>query len=185
VRRLWLAAALAFALAGCGGSSSSTSRTTSTSSTATATAPVHLSPLLHLSSSAFHPSGPIPRQYTCDGADTPLPLSWSGVPKGTHELVLTMRDPNAPTGNFVHWAVAGIPPSATTVPSSGVIEGQNSLGSTGYRGPCPPAGKPHHYVITLSALSGPSGLSAGFSTTAAPKIRALAIATLVGTYGRS
>jgi Raf kinase inhibitor-like YbhB/YbcL family protein len=180
------AVAIAFALAGCGGSASSSSSSSSrtASSTSPATAPVHLSPTLHLSSSVFHPGGPIPRQYTCDGADTQLPLTWSGVPKGTHELVLTMRDPSAPTPNFVHWAVAGIPASATGVPASGTVEGRNSFGSTGYRGPCPSAGKPHHYVITLSALSGPSGLNAGFATTAAPRSAALAIATLIGTYAR-
>ncbi len=182
MKRAALLAALV--LAGCGGSSSPSSQSTSAPATATAIAPVHRSPTLHLSSAAFRPGGPIPRQYTCDGGDTPLPLSWSGVPKGAHELVLTMRDADAPGGNFVHWALAGIPASATTVPSSGTVEGRNSFGSTGYRGPCPPPGKPHHYVITLSALSGPSGLSAGFATSAAPRSGALAVATLTGTYAR-
>jgi Raf kinase inhibitor-like YbhB/YbcL family protein len=97
--------------------------------------------------------------------------------------VLVIRDPDAPTGNFVHWAAAGIPPNEIEVPES-AIEGRNSFGSLGYRGPCPPrGGKPHHYVITLDALGSPSGLKTGFS---ADQLRtaALAIATLTGTYAR-
>ena len=36
--------------------------------------------------------------------------------------------------------------------------GRNSFGTLGYRGPCPPRGAAaHHYVLTLSALSAPSG----------------------------
>jgi Raf kinase inhibitor-like YbhB/YbcL family protein len=115
-------------------------------------------------------------------------LQWSGVPAGTKELVLVIRDPDASTSDFVHWAVAGIAPSATGFPAGGVggqiIPGRNSIGSLGYRGPCPPTGdKPHHYVFTLSALATPSGLHAGFSADQLQS-QALGIATLTGTYAR-
>lgn len=139
---------------------------------------------IRLSSPAFRAGGTIPPAYTCEGADTPLPLRWSGVPKQAHELVLVMRDPDAPGGNFVHWAVAGIPPAATGLPASGTIEGRNGYGTVGYRGPCPPRGaRPHSYVITLSALAGLSGLRTGFS---ADQLRtaALGLGILIGTYGR-
>ena len=180
MRRLILGSALAVCLAGCGGSSSS-----SRSTTTAPAPPVHLASSLRLSSSAFAADGPIPPRHTCDGGDVPVPLRWSGVPHGTRELLLAMRDPDAPGGNFVHWAVAGIPPTAVDVPPTGVVEGHNSFGSSGYRGPCPPRGdKPHHYVITLSALAGPSGLGPGFSADAPVKSAQLAIATLVGTYAR-
>jgi Raf kinase inhibitor-like YbhB/YbcL family protein len=140
-----------------------------------------------LSSSAFTPGGPIPATFTCDGADVSPPLKWSGTPPGARELVLVMRDPDAPGGDFVHWAVAGISPGTTDFPSGGVpgliTPGKNSFGSLGYRGPCPPQGTTHHYVITLTALSAPSGLRPGFS---ADQLHAptVATATLTGTYAR-
>jgi Raf kinase inhibitor-like YbhB/YbcL family protein len=141
-----------------------------------------------LSSPAFRAGTAIPRAYTCDGPDLSLPLRWSGVPRGTQELVLVMRDPDAPSGNFVHWALAGIPPASSGFRAGGVsglvAPGRNSFGSLGYRGPCPPAAsRAHHYVLTLSALSGRSGLHAGF-TPDQLRTAALGIATLTGTYAR-
>jgi Raf kinase inhibitor-like YbhB/YbcL family protein len=148
----------------------------------------HLAAGFHLTSPAFHAGGPIPRAYTCDGGGTSLPLRWTGVPKAAKELVLVMRDPDAPGGPFTHWAVAGIAPSSTGFPAGGVsghvVLGRNSFGANAYGGPCPPKGSPaHHYVLTLSALASPSGLHPGFSPDQL-RARALAIATLIGTYAR-
>jgi Raf kinase inhibitor-like YbhB/YbcL family protein len=185
VKRALVAAALI--LAGCGSSSSSpTSAASSTAvSTSSTPAPAHLAAGFHMTSPAFRAGHAIPRAYTCDGPDTQLPLHWTGVPAGAKELVLVMRDPDAPGGPFVHWALAGIPPSATGVPAGGVIPGRNSFGSLSYRGPCPPPGdKPHHYVLTLNALATPSGLHAGFNPDEL-RSRTLAIATLIGTYARA
>jgi Raf kinase inhibitor-like YbhB/YbcL family protein len=206
-----LAAAGAVALAGCGGgssgssSSASGSASTSTSTSAapagsqishSAASPTNTSPApvatlargFHLSSPAFRSDGPIPGKYTCDGADLSPPLRISGVPARARELVLLMRDPDAPSGNFVHWALAGIPPRTTQLRAGGVpgqiIPGRDSFGSLGYKGPCPPrGGKSHHYVITLNALSGRSGLKPGF-TADQLQTAAVGIATLTGTYRR-
>jgi Raf kinase inhibitor-like YbhB/YbcL family protein len=102
--------------------------------------------------------------------------------------VLVVRDPDAPGGGFVHWAVAGINPATTSFPAGGVsgqiTPGRNSFGSLGYRGPCPPTGaSAHHYVFTLSALASASGLRTGFSPDQL-QTQALGIATLTGTYAR-
>jgi hypothetical protein len=56
-----------------------------------------------LVSPAIPPSGEIPAQYTCDGADISPPLSWSDVPAGTGSLALVVEDPDAPSGTFRHW----------------------------------------------------------------------------------
>ena len=170
---------LSLAISGCGGSRSSTS---------TAPAPaVRLAGSLRLGSPAFSQNGPIPKTFSCQGRNVSPPVRWTGVPAGTRELVLVMRDPDAPGGDFIHWALAGIPPSARAFGQGGVsgqvIPGRNSFGTLGYSGPCPPAGKAHHYVLTLSALSAPSGLKSGW-TTMQLRVRAVAIATLVGTYAR-
>jgi Raf kinase inhibitor-like YbhB/YbcL family protein len=203
-----LLSAIAIAIAGCGGSTSASSTTHSTSSAsatsissaatanaATATPPAGVRPGarlasgFHLSSPAFRAGGAIPRAYTCDGRGSSLPLRWTGAPRGAKELVLVMRDPDAPGGTLVHWAVAGIPPTTRGFPAGGVtgqiIPGRGSFGSLEYRGPCPPRGaRAHHYVLTLVALSGRSGLRPGF-TPDQLQARALAIATLIGTYARS
>ncbi len=194
MRWLLAGAAAALLVAGCGGGSASSSSTppstssapettslttTSTAASSTASA-VTLARGFRLYSSAFRNGGKIPARYTCDGLDVSIPLAWSGVPANARELVLIMRDPDAPSGNFVHWAVAGITPTAR-LPFG--IEGRNSFGTLGYRGPCPPRGKTHHYVITLNALGGPSNLKTGFT---ADQLRtaAVGIATLIGTYSR-
>jgi Raf kinase inhibitor-like YbhB/YbcL family protein len=149
------AAALALLLAACG-SSPSAPRT------------------LTVTSSAFAPGGAIPAQYTCNGRDVSPPLHWSGVPGDATELTLTMIDHDAPGGGFIHWQLSGVSPGASSlgageVPAVGNA-GTNSFGTTGYRGPCPPRGeKPHHYVITITALSNDRAVAAG---------------TLTGTYAR-
>jgi Raf kinase inhibitor-like YbhB/YbcL family protein len=68
---------------------------------------------LNLTSAAFAPNKPIPKQYTGEGADISPPLSWSGVPQGTKELALISDDPDAPTPKpWVHWVVYTIPPDS-------------------------------------------------------------------------
>lgn len=141
-----------------------------------------------ISSSAFAEGGPIPTDYTCDGANTPIPLAWSGVPAGTAELALVMDDPDA--RGYVHWVVVGIPPGAAGLGGeAGLPEGARDgrrTGGVGYTGPCPPSGT-HHYVFTLYALSAPLPSSA---TPTADEVRqaaansTLAMATLTGTYRR-
>lgn len=125
-------------------------------------------------SSAFGPGGTIPRLYTCDGHDISPPLIWSGIPEDATQLTLTMTDPDAPGGNFIHWQLSGLSPRSTGLgagqtPALG-LTGTNSFGTTGYRGPCPPpGGKPHHYLITVTALGDGRAIGSG---------------TLTGTYAR-
>jgi phosphatidylethanolamine-binding protein (PEBP) family uncharacterized protein len=66
-----------------------------------------------------------------------------------------MLDPDAPAGNFTHWlAFADGPATATTsgLPPPSAVPGTNDKGSTGYVGPCPPPGPPHHYHVMVFAL---------------------------------
>lgn len=106
----------------------------------------------------------IPRQFTCDGAGVPLPLSWSGEPEGTQSFALIVEDPDA--RNFNHWLLWDVPASVHSLaegvePKSGV-SGTNDFGKAGYGGPCPPQGQGAHiYSFRLFALDVPSlGLKA-------------------------
>ena len=115
---------------------------------------------LAISSPAFPAGGTIPTKYTCSGAQTIPPLSFSGVPLGAGSLALIVDDPDAPSGTFVHWVVYGIPPTADGIPEggpapAGSVAGTNGAKKTGYVGPCPPKGHgPHHYHFKLFALDG-------------------------------
>lgn len=152
---------------------------------------------LMIDSPAFPPGGPIPKEYTCDGADLSPPLEWSGAPQGVRSLVLVMEDPDAPGRVFRHWAAFDIPPAMTGLkagygrnrPATEFREARNDFGRVGYAGPCPPHGHgTHHYHIRLLALSQPR-LDLQPGVTAAAVLQAaqpyvMAQAETVGTYAR-
>jgi Raf kinase inhibitor-like YbhB/YbcL family protein len=118
---------------------------------------------LRLSSPAFADGAAIPAAYSCRGADVSPPLAWTGVPAGTAELAVVMRDIAPEAEGFVHWVVAGMAPSVGglaegTAPPG--VEAENDFGRPGWAGPCPPSGT-HDYEIRLYALAEPSGVTAG------------------------
>ena len=115
---------------------------------------------LEVSSASFSDGGTIPSRYTCDGEDMSPALKWSHPPAGTKSFVVVMNDPDAPI-DFTHWMVYDIPPGvfgltegalARGAMPKGSAEGTNDFNRPGYGGPCPPVGKPHHYVFRLYAL---------------------------------
>ena len=140
---------------------------------------------MELTSPAFAAGEPIPAAHTCDGADTPPPLGWSGVPAGAQALALIVDDPDAPRGTWLHWTVWNLPVAPGALPGAGV-EGVNDFGNVGWGGPCPPSGT-HRYVFRLFALDAPLALAEGASRAeleGAMKGHVLARAELMGTYRR-
>lgn len=116
---------------------------------------------LSLESNSFSNGGDIPKQFTCDGANRSPALSWTGAPAETKSLALLVDDPDAPAGNWNHWAIWNIPPRVHSLPEGikkdhqlpdGSEQGMNDFHKTGYNGPCPPAPKPHRYHFKLYAL---------------------------------
>lgn len=135
---------------------------TTTTATPAGTGDPGATDLLRLTSPALREGQEIPRRHTCFGADVSPELAWEGVPAGTAEVAVVVRDPDA--GGFVHWVVAGLAPDAGgvdegTVPA-GALEATNGFGEPGWRGPCPPGGT-HRYDIRVYALAEPSGIAAG------------------------
>jgi Raf kinase inhibitor-like YbhB/YbcL family protein len=123
-----------------------------------------------LSTTAFADGGAIPARYTCDTADLSPALSWKGVPQGTRTLALIADDPDAPAGTWTHWILWNIPPQASFLPEgvppvetldNGARQGRNDFRRLGYRGPCPPPGKPHRYFFKLYALNARLDLKPG------------------------
>jgi Raf kinase inhibitor-like YbhB/YbcL family protein len=141
-----------------------------------------------LTSPVFDKNGSIPTEYTCDGAGTPPPLTWTGAPSGTRSFALIVEDPDAPDPAapkriLVHWVAYDIPSSATTVDGN-YREGSNDRGGQGYTGPCPPVGR-HRYFFRLYALDselGDLGDATKGDVEQAMKGHVLARAELVGTY---
>jgi Raf kinase inhibitor-like YbhB/YbcL family protein len=113
-----------------------------------------------LRSSSFGDGQRIPTRHTCDGEDKSPPLEWNDVPKGTRSFVVLCDDPDAPRGTWHHWAAFDIPAERTRLaegirPSqTGMKQGINDFGQSGYRGPCPPRHHgPHRYRFRILALS--------------------------------
>lgn len=116
---------------------------------------------MRLRSSAFFDGAAIPRRFSCEGDDISPPLEWSDIPPAAGSLVLLCDDPDAPGGTWHHWAAYDIAPRAAGMPLDaarnadklGFKQAVNDFQKTGYGGPCPPPGAPHHYHFRLLALS--------------------------------
>jgi Raf kinase inhibitor-like YbhB/YbcL family protein len=153
-----------------------------------------------LRSDAFAGGAAVPRRYTEDGEDLSPPLGWSGAPADTKEFALIVDDPDAPRAEpWVHWLLYKVPADVRSLSEGlpktpalhfppGAMQGKNSWGTDGYRGPAPPRRHgTHHYHFRLYALD--AQLAAAQGLDKAGLIRAmqghiLAEAELVGTYTR-
>jgi Raf kinase inhibitor-like YbhB/YbcL family protein len=136
--------------------------------------------------------------FGCTGPNLSPALEWSGAPEGTGSFILTLYDPDAPTGSgWWHWTVVNIPAKVGSLPEGaspdglppGSAEGRTDFGMPGFGGACPPKGAPpHRYVFTLFAMpeetlpldANSSGALVGFYANAT----ALEKASLTVTYGR-
>lgn len=140
---------------------------------------------------SFSNGGTIPSKYTCDGENMSPQLDFSGIPEGTKSLALIADDPDAPSGVFTHWLLWNMDPKVSSIPEgsvpAGATLGKNSVGNTGYTGPCPPSGM-HHYIFKIYALD----TMLDVPSSADKKIledaitgRILAKAEITGLYGRN
>ena len=134
---------------------------------------------LTVTSATLKANETIPKDHTADGRNVSPALAWSGAPAGTKQFAMIMDDPDAQFGgsNFVHWVVYKIPAAAKGLPAelpmdatltappeiAGTIQGLSGFRRAGYRGPAPPAGKPHHYTFTVYALDAELPLAEGLN----------------------
>ena len=121
----------------------------------------------------------VPIDHTADGKNVSPALTWSGAPANTRQFALVYDDPDVVFGGqtFVHWVVYKIPGTAKGLPAelpmdavltapaeiAGTIQGLSGFKRTGYRGPAPPPGKPHHYTWTVYALDAELPLEQGLN----------------------
>jgi Raf kinase inhibitor-like YbhB/YbcL family protein len=127
--------------------------------------------------------------YTCEGEDISPDYTLAGLPDDTVSIALTMDDPDAPVGVWDHWVEFDLPPE-TEIPSNATelgTMGSNSWDTLGYRGPCPPPGDPHRYVMTVYALDALLGLDEGATKDAllaAMEGHVIASGQLIGEFSR-
>jgi len=111
---------------------------------------------MKIASEDFNEGEMIPKRFSCDGDNINPHLIFEEIPSSALSLVLIMNDPDAPSGDFVHWIVWNIDSDVEEIlPASvpeGAIEGLTSAGGQKYTGPCPPSESVHHYVFALYAL---------------------------------
>ena len=110
---------------------------------------------MKLESRSFQNQGMIPSLYTCDGENRSPHLVWSEIPPDTKSFALSVIDPDAPGGDFIHWLIINIPVKVTEIAEGEVPQEAeqvvNDFGKKDYGGPCPPSGT-HRYFFTIYAL---------------------------------
>ena len=92
-------------------------------------------------------------KFTCQGVNVSPALEFVNVPENTKSLALIVHDPDAPSGDWVHWVVYDIPPDNYKFSQGWAygVEGINDFGNVSWGGPCPPSGT-HHYIFAGYAL---------------------------------
>lgn len=101
--------------------------------------------------------------FGCSGDNISPELVWHTAPAGTKSFVVTLYDPDAPTGSgFWHWVVANVPANVNRLAQgvgnqanllpTGAVMIRNDYGRYEYGGPCPPPGRVHRYQFTVYAL---------------------------------
>ena len=106
----------------------------------------------------------LPARYTCDGGNISPHIELEGIREDVKAMaVLMLGETECACGNEVYWSMWNIDP-ATIIPENiakepvihfpfNAIQGENSFGSIGYHGPCPPAVTKERYEIRVYGLS--------------------------------
>ena len=113
--------------------------------------------ILKVTSPSFKDGEMLPDKFTCDGENISPAINWRELPMGVKSLALICDDPDAPSGDFVHWVVYNIPADIEGFKENAEISDIADLGVTdygrgGYGSPCPPSGV-HHYHFKVYALN--------------------------------
>lgn len=145
------------------------------------------------------PEAQVYNGFGYSGGNVSPHLAWEGAPAGTKSFVLTMYDPDAPTGSgWWHWVIINLPASVKELSEGsgsgkgalpkGALQTRTDFGAPGYGGAAPPPGSKHRYVFTIHALKiehldldeNASAALVGFMT----NMNSLGKATLTVTFGK-
>ena len=94
----------------------------------------------------------LPVRYGCKGENINPALIIDHIPEDAKSMAIIVDDPDAPSGDWVHWVVWNIPPSRHVKENEHRgVPGRNDFGTDRYSGPCPPSGT-HRYFFKVYAL---------------------------------
>ncbi len=137
----------------------------------------------NITSTSLKSTGFLQSEFTCEGTNSSPHIAWDDVPAETQSIAIVAEDLDLAGEVASHWLVWGLPPDTRELPvgvsgsaelPAGAVEGVNSRGQAGYKGPCPPPKvlnssgcrnqgfESSPYAWTVYALSGvvPLGTSA-------------------------
>ena len=141
---------------------------------------------MKITSPDIRPGDYMERKFTCQGMNVPPRLEFIDVPDNARSLAVMVHDPDASSGDWVHWVIFNIPPDEREIGAvmTPGIEGVNDFGKEGWGGPCPPFGT-HRYVFNAYALDSMLDLTKAATRSEFYKAVAghiLAQAELIGLY---
>jgi phosphatidylethanolamine-binding protein (PEBP) family uncharacterized protein len=114
-----------------------------------------------LRSASFEDGAELPLRHAARGRGQNLspPLTWSGLPEGTDQLLLAVEDVDVPIRRPALHTIALLTPEPGALGEGELVASERvrfvpaMLGSRGYQGPRPlPGHGPHHYGFHLWSL---------------------------------
>lgn len=152
-----------------------------------------------LTSDALIDGDVFPIVHTCDGPNVSPPLAWINAPLGTQSYAVVLTDK---TTDLLQWVIFDIAAARPSLPE-GVqktfspfnVPGAHQTKSfqpstTGYLGPCPPAGAGAHtyelavYALDVASLPGASSTTTRFQAVPTIMEHAIETAKLTAVYAR-
>jgi len=82
---------------------------------------------MKLKSEDFEENGFIPSRFACDGEDVSPRLYWDDVPEDAKSFALSMTDPDAPGGMFIHWLIYNMPKGIRRIERGGLPAGARQV----------------------------------------------------------
>jgi len=108
---------------------------------------------------------------TCDGAGLSPELRVRGLIPATQTIAVFALNPYEPGCSFTTWIIwnlspasvipEGIPPQGVVTTPVSAVQGTNDYGTIGWRGPCPPMGETHRYLLKVYGLDAALEVPAG------------------------
>ena len=101
----------------------------------------------NVTSTSLKHTGFLLPEFTCEGTDSSPHIAWDDVPSDTRSIAVVAENLDLAGSVASHWLLWGLPPDTRELPAgvsgsgelpAGAVEGVNSRGQAGYKGPCPP-----------------------------------------------
>ena len=128
----------------------------------TVSGPARAADAFTLTSPGIGVGNAFPAKYTCDGAGTSPPITWTNAPKGAKGYAVVMDHVPPEGGHHWYWLMWGITAKTTAIAANstkvGYLGGNSVNKNIGYAPPCSKGPGAKTYTITVYELSGTPNL---------------------------